>query len=58
MASIFTGLAMIKCQNVSVSGPVLLMGGVDSAMASVWLFLAPDKFVSGDKESLTINYEL
>lgn len=58
MVSIFTASAMIASKNESLSGPILLVGEADSAMAIDWLILAPEESVKGDKESLTQEYEL
>lgn len=49
---------MIASENESLSGPILLVGEEDSAMAIDWLILAPEESVKGDKESLTQEYEL
>lgn len=48
-----TDLAMLASEDESLSGLILSVREVDSAMASAWLILAPVEFVKGDKVSGT-----
>lgn len=51
--SMLTDLAMLASENEFLSRLILVVGEVDSAMASGWLILALEESVTGDKESLT-----
>lgn len=52
-----TDLTMLASENKSLSGLILLVGEVDSAMAYGWLILAHEESVKGDKAYLTQEYE-
>lgn len=50
--TIFTGLAIIKSDVSSPSTTVLLVGGVDLAVATSRLLLAPTKILEGHRVSV------